>query len=131
MKENQIRKDIKIVFFYDGIKAWNIVITSFPNIPSFNILKNHTLSLIRPIKKTIFKIHDPVGLRYLFYLRVGLSPLRCHKNNHGFIDKYNLVNLINRYQIYLYGERSIDYNDNKIIILSTIKFIKETGRFIS
>ena len=37
-------------------------------------------------KKSIFNIHDPSGLRYLFYLRVGLSPLRSHKNRHGFAD---------------------------------------------
>ena len=73
-------------FFPDGIKAWNNVIVHFPSIPSINILKSHILSLIRPVKKSIFNIHDPVGLRYLFYLRVGLSPLKSHKNRHGFAD---------------------------------------------
>ena len=37
-------------------------------------------------KKSLFHIHDPMGTRYLFQLRLGLSPLRSHKNNHGFID---------------------------------------------
>ena len=73
-------------FFPDGIKAWNNVIGHFPNIPSINILKGHILSLICPVKRSIFNIHDPIGLRYLFYLRVGLSPLRSHKNRHGFVD---------------------------------------------
>ena len=73
-------------FFPDGIKAWNTVIIHFPHIPSIDILKSHILSLIRPVKKSIFNIHDPVGLRYLFYLRVGLSPLRSHKSRHGFAD---------------------------------------------
>ena len=73
-------------FFPDGIKAWNNVIVQFPHIPSINILKNHILSLICPEKKSIFNIHDPLGLRYLFYLRVGLSPLRSHKKRHGFAD---------------------------------------------
>ena len=73
-------------FFPDGIKAWNNVIVLFSNIASINILKNRILSLIRPEKKSIYSIHDPVGLRYLFYLRVGLSPLRSHKNRHGFLD---------------------------------------------
>ena len=159
-------------FFHDGIKAWNSVITIFPNVPSINILKKHILSLIRPEKKSTFNIHDPVGLRYLFYLRVGLSPLRYHKNKHGFLDtpqanclcngenedsnhflfvcplytaqrvilvskvsvilkKYNLENLANQVKLYLYGERSIDFADNKTIILSTINFIKESQRFIT
>ena len=73
-------------FFPDGIKAWNKVIVHFPNMPSINILKSHILSLIRPEKKSIFNIHDPLGLRYLFNLRVGLSPLRSHKNRHDFAD---------------------------------------------
>ena len=36
--------------------------------------------------KSIFGVHDPVGLRYLFQLRVRLSPLRSHKSHHNFID---------------------------------------------
>ena len=36
-------------------------------------------------KKCIFGIHDPLGLRYLFQLGVGLSSLRYHKNV-NFID---------------------------------------------
>ena len=63
-------------FFPDGIKAWNNVIVHFPNIPSINILKSHILSLISPEKKSILNIHDPSGLRYLFYLRVGLRPFK-------------------------------------------------------
>ena len=73
-------------FFPERIKAWNNVIAHFSNIPSINIHKSHILSLTRPKKKSIFNIHDPSGLRYLFYLRVGLSLLRSHKNRHGFAD---------------------------------------------
>ena len=73
-------------FFPRGIKAWNNVIGHFPNIPSINILKGHILSLIRPVKRSIFNRHDPIGLRYLFYLKVGLSPLRSHKTHHGCVD---------------------------------------------
>ena len=62
------------------------VITHFNDIPSFSVFKNHILSLIRPKKKCIFGIHDPLGLRYLFQLRMGLSFLRCHKKCHNFID---------------------------------------------
>ena len=49
-------------------------------------MKDHILSLIRPEAKNIFGLHDPIGLRYLFQLRVGLSPLRYHKNRHNFHD---------------------------------------------
>ena len=158
-------------FFPDGIKAWNNVIGYFPNIPSINILKSHVLSLIRPVKRSIFNIHVPLGLRYLFYLRVGLNPLRCQKNRHGFVEtisnkclcnhgiedtnhflfscsfytiqretlragvvkilqKYNLNNLINNLRLYLYGHRTINFADNRQILVSTIAFIKDTRRFL-
>ena len=117
-----------------------------------------------------FEIHDPVGLRYLFQVRVSLSSLRGHKWCHNFIDtpsgiyhcgqgiedtshflfscpsyaaqrvafvtivneilnKVSLIHLENQSQLYLYGNPSMDISDNKKIILSTIKFIKETRRF--
>ena len=157
-------------FFPNAITAWNNVITHFDNIPSINILKDHILSLIRPKKKKIFGIHNPLGLRYLFQLRVGLSLLRYHKKCHNFIDtpsgiclcdhgiedtnhflflcpffalhratlassviqilqKYNLNHLANQPQLYLYGHPTINFADNRKIILSTIKYITETRRF--
>ena len=150
-----------------AISAWNNVITHFENIPSINILKDHILSLIRPKKKNIFGIQDPLGLQYLLQLRVGLSFLRYHKKCHNFIDtpsdicpcnhgiedtnhflflfalhratlvssaihilqKYNLNHLGNQSHLYLYGHPSINLADNRKIILSTIKYIKESRRF--
>ena len=58
-------------FFPDAITSWNNVITHFNDIPSFSVHKKHILSLICPKKKCIFGIHDPLGLQYLFQLRVG------------------------------------------------------------
>ena len=73
-------------FFPNGINSWNNVIPYFNDIPSIGILKNHILSLIRPVKKSTFGIYDSSGLRYLFQLRIGLSPLRYHKKRHKFPD---------------------------------------------
>ena len=73
-------------FFPDGINSWNNVIAHVKTIPTIDVLKNHILSLIRPPKKCIFGIHDPLGLRFLFQLRVGLSLLGCHKKRHNFVD---------------------------------------------
>ena len=157
-------------FFPNGIGAWNNFINNFEEIPSINVLKTHILSIIRPVKKDIFNIHNPVGIHYLFYLRVGLSPLKNHKKRHGFEDtpldrcvcengiedtahfilfcplfdiqraalrasvitilhKYNLINLLNDPLLYLYGSRTINFADNKQILLSTIEFIKNSKRF--
>ena len=47
------------------------------------------LSIIRPPAKSVFGVHDPVGLSYLSQLRVGLSKLDFHKFNHNFRDTVN------------------------------------------
>ena len=48
--------------------------------------KKKLLSTIQPIPRSIFKIHDPNGVKFLYQLRVGLSPLREHKKHHNFLD---------------------------------------------
>ena len=39
-----------------------------------------------PAPRGIFGIHDSLGIRRLFQLRVGLSPLLGHKSTHKFLD---------------------------------------------
>ena len=48
--------------------------------------KSNILKILRPPKKKIFDIHDPKGIKILFQLRVGLSPLREHRRLHNFLD---------------------------------------------
>ena len=71
-------------FFPDATSSWNNLISNFQDIPTFTSLKSHLLSLIRPKIISTFGIHDALGLRYLFQLRVNLSPLRSHKMDHNF-----------------------------------------------
>ena len=73
-------------FFPDAIASWNNFIKHFDDVLSFDILKKHINTFFRPTTKSIFGIHDPVDLRYLFELRVRLSPLRSHKFRHNFTD---------------------------------------------
>ena len=63
------------IFFPDAIAFWNLFMEMFKynDVPSVCVLKKDIIALIRPESKTFFKIHDPVGLRYLFQLRVSLS----------------------------------------------------------
>ena len=44
------------------------------------------LSIIRPPAKSVFGIHDPMGLSHLTKLRVGLSKLNLHKFRHNVKD---------------------------------------------
>ena len=43
--------------------------------------------------------------------------------------KVNLIHLEDQLKLYLYGDTFINIADNKKILLSTIKYIKETQRF--
>ena len=72
-------------FFPDATKNWNYIITDFKEIPTFEVLKKHLISLYRPAMRSTFNIHNP-QLRYIFQLRVGLSHLRSHKKRHRFAD---------------------------------------------
>ena len=159
-------------FFPDAIASWNIFIKNFDNMTSFDILKDHIISLLRPETKSIFGIHGPLGIRFLLQLRVSLSPLRSHKRRLNLIDtpsdtcycnqgiedtshflfscfsyvipratlmssvieilrKNNLNQLGNQLQLYLYGHDSISLTDNRNILLSTIRYIKDTKRFVT
>ena len=73
-------------FFPNAVSLWNNFITNFQNLPTLLSLKAHLVSLFRPPAKPIYGIHDPVSLRTLFQLRVGLSKLRHHKKRHNFLD---------------------------------------------
>ena len=153
-----------------AINSWNNIITNFQNNPTFTSLKAYILSLIRPKIKSTFGAHDPLGLPYLFQLRVNLSPLRSHKRRHNFADtpseicnqgvectrhflfecprytnhranlavsvidilqRNKLNDLGNQLELYLYGHPSLNLIDNRQILLSTIKNIKDTKRFSS
>ena len=61
-------------------------IFNYKVVPSLDLLKKDIISLIRPESKSFFNIHDPTGLRYLFQLRLRLSPLKGHKHCHNFTD---------------------------------------------
>ena len=159
-------------FFPDSISLWNIFINHFNTMPSFDKFKTYITSFFRPKTKSTFGIHDPLGIHYLYQLRVGLSPLRSHKKNHNFMDspsdkchcnggiedtnhflfecpfygtqratlaakviqillKHNLNHLCNQASLYLYGHELISVTDNKAILYSTIKYIKDTQRFLA
>ena len=53
---------------------------------SISIFKKSLLKIYRLIKKSIFNIHNPNGSKWIFQLRVGLSPLKSHKKSHNFRD---------------------------------------------
>ena len=61
-------------FFSDAIASWNLLMEIF-----------NYKDLVRPKSKSVFKIHDPAGLRNPFQLRESLSHILCY----NFIDQGN------------------------------------------
>ena len=157
-------------FFPDTVKQWNVVITDFSDMPTLSSFKSHLRALYRPTLKRVFGIYDPEGIKYIFQLRLGLSPLRSHKFRHNFIDTpsdiclcktgnettehflfqcpfymsirlilaekvvpllppHNLAFLQNDTNLYLYGNENLSEDENRSILLETIKFIKASNRF--
>ena len=56
---------------------------------SLQIFRNLILKIGRPIGNSIFKIHDPLGIKLLTRLRLGLSHLNEHRFRHIFKDCLN------------------------------------------
>ena len=73
-------------FYPDALQSWNALDPAIRQTASLSKFKKDVLSLIRSPKKSFFNIHDPKGLKRLFQLRVGLSPLKQHKKRKGFRD---------------------------------------------
>ena len=73
-------------FYPDSIRCWNKTGRELRISPNLKSFKLGILALVRPPPKRIFDIHDPIGMKWLFQLRVGLSPLYAHKKNHNFSD---------------------------------------------
>ena len=73
-------------FFPDSVILWNVLGPELRGAESLSIFKKNILKLYRPVKKSIFNIHNPNGIKWIFQLRVGLSPLKSHKKNHNFQD---------------------------------------------
>jgi len=73
-------------FYPDCIRSWNRLGDEFRNSPTLKCFKSKMIALYRPPCKSTFDIHDNEGIKWLYQLRVGLSPLNQHKNSHNFTD---------------------------------------------
>ena len=73
-------------FFPNVVRSWNNISDEERNSCSIEIFKKKLYSLIRPPKRETYGIHDPVGLKNIFRLSVGLSHLNFHKYKHNFLD---------------------------------------------
>ena len=78
-------------FFPHTIIDWNNLPIKLPNSKSLLGFRRNLLNSDEgcPPPKPIYNIHNPVGIKLLTCLRLGLSHLREHKFNHNFEDCIN------------------------------------------
>ena len=72
-------------FYPDAVDSWNNIGPELRQTEKISAFKSVLTGMIIPEEKSIFNIHNK-NLRYLYQLRVGLSPLRAHKFRHNFRD---------------------------------------------
>ena len=63
-------------FFPDSVILWNLLGPDLRGAESLSIFKKNILKTYRPAKKSLFDIHEPNRIKWIFQLRVGLSALK-------------------------------------------------------
>ena len=70
---------------------WSKLYQNIRHSENLFIFKKKLLKFIRPSRNSVFRCHNPKGIKLLTRLRVGLSHLREHKFKHGFLDSLNPI----------------------------------------
>ena len=73
----------KFSFFPWSIVEWNKLDLKIRN-SSYLVFRNYLLKRISPLVAPVNNIHNPLGLKLLTRLRLGLSHLNEHRFNHNF-----------------------------------------------
>ena len=86
----KVRHDyFKNSFFAPAISEWSKLDLNIRNSASLNAFKKKLLNFIQPCADSISDIHNPLRIKLLTRLHLGLSPLHEHKFRHCFQDTLN------------------------------------------
>ena len=75
----------KYSFFPYTIVEWNKLDYALRSEKSYLIFRKTLLQIGRPIADSVYFVHNPLGLKFLTRLRLGLSHLNEHRFNHNFL----------------------------------------------
>ena len=75
---------LKNSFFPKVINKWNELDKEIKGATSFFLFKASLLKTGRPHANSTYRIHDPIGIKLLMHLGLGLSHLNEHKFRHNF-----------------------------------------------
>ena len=68
---------------------WNNLDPNLRSSSTYGTFKNTILKYVRSSSSSVFKCHDPQGIKFLTSLSFGLSHLCGHKSKHSFQDTQN------------------------------------------
>ena len=71
-------------FYPHAINSWNNLGVEIRSLDKLSTFKANILSIIKPKKQSIFNILNYDGMKRIYQLRVGLSPLKDHMKAHHF-----------------------------------------------
>ena len=78
-------------FFPSDLIEWNKIDPNVRRCDSYNVLKSNILKFIRPSSNLFFDYHNPIGIKYITRIWLGLIHLRQHKFKHSFQDTFNHI----------------------------------------
>ena len=76
-------------FFPSTIIEWNNLDPKLRNSDTYRTFKNTILKFLRPSPNSVFKCHNPQGIKFPTRLRLALSLLWEHKFKYSFQDLLN------------------------------------------
>ena len=79
------------MFFLSTVIEWNNLDKSIRSSESFALFKKSILQFIRLTPNRTFNCRNPIGIKLITRLRLGLSHLRDHKFKHNFLDCLNPI----------------------------------------
>ena len=89
-------------FFPNVINKWNKLDEKIKGATLFSLLKASLLKMGCPHANSTYRIHNPIGIRLLKHLHLGLSHLNEHKFWHDFADCVNLFAMLLQYCTWAY-----------------------------
>ena len=76
-------------FFPNVINEWNKLDQKIKDATSFSLFQASLLKMGRPHANSTYRIHNPIGIKLLTRLHLGLSHLTEHKFRHNIVDCVN------------------------------------------
>ena len=80
---NVEQKHFKSSFFLWTITKWNSLDLQIGNL-SYTAFRKQFIDQFRPASNSVLNTHNPIGIRLLARLRLGLSHLNEYRFNHKF-----------------------------------------------